>query len=537
MLEDHLLLIIVLLMSVSLLSIVSEKLRIPYPIFLVVCGLIIGFIPNILDIILKPDLIFLIFLPPLLFAAAWNTSWKDFWAFRRPIGLLALGLVIFTSAAIAVVSNALIPGFTLALGFLLGGIISPPDAIAATSVFQKMKMPKRVLTILEGESLVNDAASLIIFRFALVAIFTGQFTIFNASVDFAIAVAGGIIVGLVISFGIYLIHKFLPTTSSIDTAMTLITPYLMYIIAEHFHMSGVLAVVTGGLYLSARATDIFTYETRIQAQGVWETLVFLLNGTVFILIGLQLPVILKNIPEANLLSVMMYGFIISFVTIIIRIIWVFPGTYLPRMLSKKIRETEPYPNWKAVFIVAWSGMRGVISLAAALSIPLTISAGEAFPFRNEILLITFIVILVTLVLQGLSLPWIIRKLNIIVQDDNEEKELAIQILMVKAVLAHLDNNYSAEVENDEAFRMLRERNEHFLKLQKKQMKRPEAGSPVISKYFEALIELIDVRRKILANLKPEDEYPDEVIRNIERGLDHEEARLRVQLGPEKEVRS
>ncbi len=533
MLEDHLLLIIVLLTSVSFLSIVSEKLRIPYPIFLVVCGLIIGFITNVIDIILKPDIVFLIFLPPLLFAAAWNTSWKDFWAFRRPIGLLALGLVIFTSAAIAVVSNALIPGFTLALGFLLGGIISPPDAIAATSVFQKMKMPKRVLTILEGESLVNDAASLIIFRFAIAAIITGQFTLVNASVDFAIAALGGIVVGLGIAFGSYLIHKFLPTTSSIDTAMTLITPYLMYIIAEHFHTSGVLAVVSGGLYLSARATDIFTYETRIQSKGVWETLVFLLNGTVFILIGLQLPVILKNIPEGNLIPILMHGIIISIVTIIIRIIWVFPGTYLPRMLSKKIREREPYPNWKSVFIVAWSGMRGVISLAAALSIPLAISVGEPFPFRNEILLITFVVILITLVLQGLSLPWIIRKLNITIEDDKAEKDLAVQILMAKAVLAHLDSKYSVEVEKDEGFRMLRERNAHFLKLQKKQMNRPEEGSPVISKYFEALLELIEVRRKTLADLKPEDAFPDELIRNIERGLDHEEARLRVQLGPEK----
>src|SRR5687768_3669924 len=230
MLQDHLLLIIVLLMSVSLLSIVSEKLRMPYPIFLVICGVVIGFLPSTFDIVLEPDLIFLIFLPPLLFAAAWNTSWKDFWSFRRPITLLALGLVIFTSFAVAVVSNALIPGFTLALGFALGAIISPPDAVAATSVLQKMKMPKRVLAILEGESLVNDAASLIVLRFAVVAVITGQFTLVNAGVDFVIVAAGGVAVGLVISFVIYTILRFLPTTSSIDTAITLITPYLMYII-------------------------------------------------------------------------------------------------------------------------------------------------------------------------------------------------------------------------------------------------------------------------------------------------------------------
>jgi CPA1 family monovalent cation:H+ antiporter len=532
MLENSLLLIVVLLMSVSLLTIVSERIRIPYPIFLVICGLIIGFIPNVPDITLQPDLVFLIFLPPLLFAAAWQTSWKDFWAFRRPISLLAFGLVIFTSCAIAVLSSSIIPGFTLALGFLLGGIISPPDAVAATSVLQKLKMPKRVLAILEGESLVNDAASLIVFRFALVAVITGQFTLWNAGIDFAVVATAGIGVGLGIAFIIYAIHRFLPTTSSIDTAITLISPYLMYIIAEHFHFSGVLAVVSGGLFLSARASQIFTYETRIQAGGVWETLVFLMNGAVFILIGLQLPVILENIEPTRLPMVIIYGVIISIVTILVRIIWVFPGTYLPRMLSRKIREREPYPNWKSVFIVAWSGMRGVVSLAAALAIPFTVN-GVPFPFRNEILLITFIVILITLVLQGLSLPYLIRKLNIIVKDNSEEKELEIQMYLVNATLDHIDTNYTEELQSDRAFSMLRERYEHFQKLQQKQIKKQRPASVVNTKYLEALVDLIEVRRKALTELSAENKYPEEMIRKVEKGLDHEEARLRVQLRSER----
>ncbi len=531
MLQDQLLLILVLLMSVSLLSILSEKLRIPYPIFLVVCGLIIGFIPNVIDIILKPDIIFLIFLPPLLFSAAWNTSWKDFWALRRAISLLALGLVIFTSCAVAVVSHLLIPGFTLALGFLLGGIISPPDAIAATSVLQKLKMPKRVLAILEGESLVNDAASLIVFRFAVVAVITGQFTLWNASIDFGIVAAAGIGVGLGIAFLIYAVHRFLPTTASIDTAITLITPYLMYIIAEHFHFSGVLAVVSGGLFLSARATEIFTYETRIQSRGVWETLVFLLNGAIFILIGLQLPVILHNLPQGHVPMLIVYGIIISIATILVRIIWVYPSTYLPRLISKKIRETESYPHWKPVFIVAWSGMRGVVSLAAALSIPLMINESDAFPFRNEILFITFIVILITLVVQGLSLPYLIRKLNIIVKDNSEEKDIEIQMHLVTAILAYIDEHYKTEVRKDKAFKMLRERYEHFQTLQQKQLKK-QVTEPVHPKYFEALLELIEVRRKALAELKLENKYPDELLRNAEQGIDHEEARLRMQVKTE-----
>lgn len=524
--EDHLLLIIFLLLLVSMLSMLSEKLNIPYPIFLVICGLFIGFIPKV-DIILEPELVFLIFLPPLLFSAAWNTSWRDFWDFRRPISLLSLGLVIFTSATVAVVSTMLIPRFTLALGFLLGGIISPPDAIAATSIFQRLNMPRRVVTILEGESLVNDAASLIVFRFALVAVITGKFVLWEAGINFIAVVAIGLIAGLGIAFVIYFIHRFFPTTPSIDTAITIMAPYMMYITAEHFKASGVLAVVSGGLFLSARATKIFSYGSRIQFNGVWDTLVFLLNGAVFILIGLQLPVILNNLDPGTLPKSIFYGIIISILIIIVRIIWVFPGTYLPRMLSRRIKKHEPYPSWKSVVIVAWSGMRGVVSLAAALAIPLTIHGGKAFPQRDLILFITFIVILFTLVIQGLTLPWLIRKLNIEDPGTDSRQELEIQMALVIAVLNHLDKKYSKEVEANESFRMLKERYEHLLKTQRKmQLKKGDGALPYIPALRKASLELIAVRRKVLHKMRKDHAYPDDLIRNIEKEMDHEEARLR-----------
>ena len=247
MLHEHLLLIISLLFGIAFLTMVSNKLKISYPILLVISGLLISMIPGVPVITLDPDLVFLIFLPPLLYAAAWNTSWKEFWKAKRPISLLAFGLVIFTSAAVALVSNAIIPGFSLAFGFLLGGIISPPDAVAATSVLQGLKVPKRVTTILEGESLVNDASSLIVFRFALAAIITGQFELWTATQTFALVAFMGIVVGVGIATIVYFIHRFFPTTASIDAAITLITPYIMYLTAEHFHFSGVLAVVSGGL--------------------------------------------------------------------------------------------------------------------------------------------------------------------------------------------------------------------------------------------------------------------------------------------------
>ncbi|AEE53472.1 Na+/H+ antiporter [Haliscomenobacter hydrossis] len=529
MLLNNLLLIIILLMVVSLFSMLSEKLRISYPIFLVICGLFIGFIPNVLDITLKPDLVFLIFLPPLLYAAAWNTSWKDFWALRRSISLLALGLVIFTSCAVAIVSHMLIPGFSLALGFLLGGIISPPDAIAATSVLQKLKIPKRVVSILEGESLVNDAASLIVFRFALAAVLTHKFVLLEAGIDFVVVVTAGILIGLAIAFFIYAFHRFLPTTSSIDTAITLIAPYLMYVTAEHFHFSGVLAVVSGGLFLSSRSTEVFSFSTRLQSQGVWDTLVFLLNGVVFVLIGLQLPLILKSLDPGTITHAIYYGVIISFVTILVRIIWVFPAAYLPRLLSKKIKTNESYPGWKSVLIIAWSGMRGVVSLAAALSIPLTLSSGEAFPQRNLILFISFIVILCTLVLQGLSLPFLVSKLDFEIKDNETEQELEIQMHLVSSVLAYINTRYAQETETDNAFRMLKKRYEHLQKTQKKQLHIEDDMPSYISAYRTALLELVEVRRKALEEMNGEKKYPEELIRRLEKVIDHEEAGLSMQL--------
>lgn len=526
MLQDNLLLVIVLLFSVVLLSMLSEKLRIPYPIFLVICGLGIGFIPNVLDIVLDPDLVFLIFLPPLLYAAAWNTSWKDFWSSRRPIVLLALGLVIFTSFAVAVVAHWMIPDFSFALGFLLGGIISPPDAIAATSVLEKLKIPKRVVTILEGESLVNDASSLIVFRFALMAILTGNFVFINAGFEFVFVVSAGILIGLAIAFIVYLIHRFLPTSPSIDTGVSLIAPYLMYITAEHFHCSGVLAVVSGGLLLSSKSTEVLSYNSRLQMQSVWDTLVFLFNGVVFIIIGLQLPVILKSMDTLSITSAVFYGVVISLVTIVVRIVWVFPGTYIPRLLNKKEKRQQD-PGWKSVFIIAWSGMRGVVSLAAALSIPITLSTGEMFPQRNLILFITFVVILFTLVLQGLSLPFLIKLLNIDNTESHREHELAVQINLTTAVLSHIETNYAHEIESHEAFRQLRERYQYLLEAQSKLKDSNEETTSYAHKYRKALLELIEVRRKALLEMRREEKYPDELLRQREREIDHEEARLRA----------
>lgn len=528
MLQNQVLLILSLLFVVSMLSMLSQKLRISYPIFLVVAGLLISLIPGTPSVSLQPEVVFIIFLPPLLYAAAWNTSWNDFWANRRPIGLLSIGLVIFTSAAVAFTAHAMIPGFTLALGFLLGGIVSPPDAIAATSVLQGMKVPRRAIAILEGESLVNDASSLIVFKFALAAMLTGQFVLWKASGEFLWVSLMGIALGLGFAFVEYLIHRFLPTTPSIDTAITLITPYLMYITAEHSHFSGVLAVVSGGLFMSWRSHDVFSYNTRIQTTSVWDTLVFLLNGVVFILIGLQLPGIVDGLEENSIMQSFKYAVVISIVTILIRILWVFPGAYVPRILSKKLREREVRPTPNSVFLVAWSGMRGVVSLAAALSVPLALG-DKAFPYRNLILFITFCVILVTLVIQGLSLPLMLKWLKIEVPEDEHEQEQEIRLRLANVALDHIEHNYGEEANSIDAFTRLRDRYKRMAEITARKLekedelkKRPE----FLHRYREMLLELVHARRVELNKMRHENQFPEELIRKKEDELDLEEARLR-----------
>jgi monovalent cation/hydrogen antiporter len=532
MIQDNLLLILSLLFAISMLTMLSRKLKIPYPIFLVIGGLLISIAPGIPELTLDPNLVFLIFLPPLLYAAAWNTSWNEFWKWKRPISLLSFGLVIFTSAAVAFVSHAIIPDFPLAFGFLLGGIISPPDAVAATSVLQDLKIPKRLITILEGESLVNDASSLIVFRFAIAAILTGQFHLWTASKTFILVAGMGIIIGLAIATIIYVIHRFLPTTASIDAAISLITPYIMYITAEHFHYSGVLSVVSGGLFLTYRSHELFSYESRLQLNALWETLIFLLNGVVFILIGLQLTTIINGLGDYSVGEAILYAVVISLLTIIIRIIWVFPGAYIPRWLFKSIRQNETRPSWQGVFLVAWSGMRGVVSLAAALAVPLTLSNGVAFPNRNLILFITFIVILFTLVLQGLSLKPLIRFLKIPVNEKESVKiqALALRVQLAEAVLSYIDTNYNEEAEQNETYKRVRDRYERMIEMTKKKLEREEADEEetfFLPRYRQMLIELVDVRRKELNRFRHSNEYDEELIREREWELDLEEARLRT----------
>ncbi|MBO0356834.1 Na+/H+ antiporter [Hymenobacter sp. BT186] len=529
--HEKILLVLGLLFAMLLLVMLGQKLRISYPIFLVLGGLALSFIPGLPHIIIDPDLIFLIFLPPLLYEAAWYTSWREFWRWKRPIGLLAFGLVFFTSTIVAYVSRAVIPGFTLALGFLLGGIISPPDAVAATSVLKGIKVPRRVTAILEGESLINDASSLIVFRFALAAVVSGTFAWQQAATTFLLVSGMGIVVGLAVAHGFYLIHRYLPTTPSINTVLTFLAPYAMYLLAEEFHFSGVLAVVSGGLLMSFHSHRVFDANTRLQTSNVWASVGFVLNGLVFILIGLQLPMAMEGLGSYSLQQAITYGLLISGIIIVIRLLWMYPAAFVPRWWSYNIRSTEPSPGWQAPLVMGWAGMRGVVSLASALSVPLLLANGQAFPQRNLILFITFVVILVTLVFQGLTLPLLIRLTGISNTDEQmpaEEQEAGIRLRLRQAALAHLDQRYSTDLEQNELIRALQQRMQAEAQRTGNLLEAldyDESKRQALQRYHHVLLDVLQVQREELAVLRRQDVFEDHMLRHQEAQLDLDEAKI------------
>ena len=444
-----------LLLAVAVLALLARKLHIPYPILFVIGGLLLGWIPGLPPVRLNPQLVFFLFLPPLLFPAALFTSWRDFRLNLRPISLLAIGLVLFTTVAVAYLAQYFLH-LPLAAGFVLGAIISPPDAIAATAIAERLKVPRRIVTILEGESLVNDATALVAYRFGVAAVVTGSFSLAHASGQFFIVGIGGILIGLVVGWLAQQFHKRVDD-APIEITVSLLTPFVAYLFADDLGVSGVLAVVTAGLYLGRRMPELLTFKTRLQGGPVWEMVEFLLNGFVFILIGLQLPEVLHalsshDIPIHQLVG---YALFISLAVIVIRILWVFPAAYLPRLLFKNIRRRDPYPSWRHVMIIGWTGMRGVVSLAAALAIPLTIQNGEPFPDRDLILFLTFIVILATLVVQGLSLPLLIRWLGVKDDGSMEIEEREARLKANQAALARLNEIGEREPAKADALQRLR----------------------------------------------------------------------------------
>ena len=510
-----------LLLAVAVLALLARKLHIPYPILFVIGGLLLGSIRGLPPVRLNPELVFLFFLPPLLFPAALFTSWRDFRLNLRPISLLAIGLVLFTTVIVAYLAQYFLH-LPLAAGFVLGAIISPPDAIAATAIAERLKVPRRIVTILEGESLVNDATALVAYRFAIAAVLSGSFSLAHATGQFFFVGIGGILIGLAVGWLAQQFHKRVDD-APIEITVSLLTPFVAYLLAERLGVSGVLAVVVAGLYLGRRMPELLTFKTRLQGGPVWEMVEFLLNGFVFILIGLQLPEVLHALAghDIPIHRLVWFALVISVAVIAIRLLWVFPAAYVPRLLFKSIRDRDPYPSWRHVTLIGWTGMRGVVSLAAALALK------ETFPGRDLILFLTFTVILVTLVVQGLSLPLVIRWLGVKDDGSMEIEEREARLKANQAALARLNEIGEREPAKADALQRLRtEYEDHIRQVEGAEFK--NAGSPLrlFSSEFERLShEALQVERRTILKLRNEDAIADEVLRRIQRDIDLAEARL------------
>ena len=512
-----------LIIAIVLIIMLANKIKVAYPVLLVVAGLLISFIPGIPLVHIDPELIFIIFLPPLLYEASWAISWKELWHWRRIISSFAFVVVFLTATLVAFVANHFIPGFSLALGFLLGGIVSPPDAVSASAILKFVKVPKRVESILEGESLLNDASSLLVFRFALIAVATGQFIWYEAALSFSWMLLGGIGIGLAIGWIFKKAHKILPTDSNTDIVLTLVTPYIMYIIAEEVHSSGVLAVVSGGLLLSNNRHHFLSSSSRLRGVNVWESLVFVLNGLVFLLIGLDLPEITSGLESIGIYTAIGYGLLITFVLIVGRILSGYGALITTLIMRNFITVADVRnPGFKIPFVLGWTGMRGVVSLAAALAIPVQLSDGTPFPQRDLILFITFIVILTTLLLQGLTLPYLIRKILLPELDlsmPEEEEDKFIRKELAEHALFHLRTNYSIQLHKQPILQQMARKWEDESRM--------DDDVELVEDYKAIYMDILALQRDfLLKKNKTEQALNEDIIRKHLNFLDLEEEKLK-----------
>lgn len=426
-----------LLAVVAALTWLAQRINIEYPILLVIGGLVLGFIPGLPPVQLQPDVVFLLFLPPLLYYEAFGSSIRDFRASIRLITLNAVFLVIVTIAAVALVAHALVPGMPWPVAVVLGAIVAPTDETAAIAIASRLSVPRRLITIIKAESLFNDATSLVIYNIALVAAVTGTFSWALGVWQLFIDAVGGVAIGLAVGWLMSLIRPRLNDVL-LENTVSLLSGYAAYYPADALHFSGVLAAITAGLYLGRRVGEITTPGSRIQISAMRDITLFLINGLLFILVGLQLhPILVGLEASASPGKPLALAAIVSLAVIVVRIVWFYPAVYLPRILSRKIRAAEGQPSWRQIAVASWTGLRGGVSLAAALAVPLTVASGAPFPMRPLILFLTFAVIFATLVLQGLTLPLLIRGLQITAEPGDREETLA-RIKATRAAYATLN---------------------------------------------------------------------------------------------------
>jgi CPA1 family monovalent cation:H+ antiporter len=523
--ESHAVELIAVLFAIMLaLATAAQRLLVPYPIVLVLGGLVLGVVPGLPPVRLHPELVFFVFLPPILWAAAYFTSLRDVRANLRPITLLALGLVCATTAVVAVVARAVVPGMSWAAAVALGAIVSPPDAVSAVAIVRRLRIPHRLVVVLEGESLVNDAIALVLYRAAVVAMVTGVFPLESVTGAFVLGGLGGVAIGLAVS-GLAVLTLRSTTDSLVEIAITLLAPYVAWTLAERAHTSAVLACVAGGLLLRRHLSSVVAPATRLEARAVWGLLLFALNGVIFILIGLQLRTLVQSqttpVPLGTLAA---QGLVVSAAAVLTRIGGVPLVAVVPRLVPS-IRARDPLPPWPHLAVVAWAGMRGIVSLAAALALPLVTADGSPLSHRQEIIVFTFIVVVVTLVVQGLSLTPLIRWLDLPEDRTLEEERLRAEGEALRAALGRLAALRAEPWAAGEPVDDLRRHYEDRARLvAERQAGVPPASSLAEAAFKRARYETLAAERQTLLDLRDRSVIGDEVLLDLEQELDVEAAR-------------
>jgi CPA1 family monovalent cation:H+ antiporter len=537
--------LVLLLLTVSAgLRIIAERLRIPYAAILVVGGLLIAFIPGLPRVTLPPDVLFLIFIPPLLYWGAVSFPLRDFRRQLGPIVRLAVVLVVVSTAAVAVVAHTLHPSFSWAAAITLGAIVSPPDPVAVLSVTRSLRAPRWIESILEGEGLVNDATALVIYRLAVAAAVTGTFSPSRAALDFLLSGAGGIAIGLLVGVIVARVQHVVRSVPAVSATVSLLTPFASYLPAELLGASGILAVVATGMYAARAVPRLVGPETRVLLLSTWTVVTFMLESLVFILVGLELPYVLRAVDGLALSTLLREAAIVSLCVVLVRLVWVMPSTYLFRSLGRLIRGThEPLPSWQSVLFVAWAGLRGGDSLVLALSLPLQTASGARFPAREQIVFITFCVIFITLVVQGPTLAPLLRRLGLGVEEEDAAEESHARLAVAEAGLRTLEEPRIATSSHPEVVRYLRQRHRQRARRWAAREAQPHEGKtediahdhfvPAPSHEAGALdehraAEYRRVRSAMLAaeldtvlTLRDDGVIGDDVMRRIQRDLDLE----------------
>ena len=517
------LVLVSLLVAVAGLAAIARAVHVPYPIALVLGGLAMGFIPGLPDVQLEPRLVLVIFLPPLLYSAAFFANLHELRRDLRTISLLSIGLVLATMCAVAVVAHALVEGMPWAAAFALGAIVAPTDPVAATAIARGLSVPRRLISIIEGESLVNDGTALVAYRVAVSAAAGGAFSLWDAGLDFLLTASGGILIGLAVGIAISEIRRRLDDVP-VEITISLLSGYAGYLPAEALGASGVLAAVTVGLVVGWQAPRISSARMRLQGFAVWETLVFLLNALLFVLIGLQLPFILDGLAGEPAGTLVAQAAAVAAVVVATRILWGNTTPFVIRALDRRPQQRARRVGWRPRMITAWSGMRGSVSLAAALALP------PDFPMRDQLLLLTFAVILVTLVLQGLTLPTLIRRLG--VRDDGEEEreELAGRRAAVEAALARMDELAAESWTRDDTVERMRGAYDYRRRRLAARAGETDDGDGYehrSRKYQKMVRSVLDAQRDELVRLRNAGAISNDVMHRLERELDLEDERLEI----------